>query len=177
MFQICRKAQVVFSAVGPDHHPGPDRDDLLDRDDRACPFKLAIDFTGGTLWEMQFDQAGCAGGAAPGLRRQRRADDPAVTTLGSTATDLQVRLKPIDEADQAQAGRRHQGEVRRFPGAAVQPRSVRPSAHEVTQAAVVAVAAASIVILGFLIFAFRKVPNPFRYGAGGHHRHAARPAS
>jgi preprotein translocase SecF subunit len=34
----------------------------------------------------------------------------------------------------------------------------------VTQAAVLAVIAASLAIMGFLIVAFRKVPHPFRYG-------------
>ena len=37
--------------------------------------------------------------------------------------------------------------------------------REVTQAAVLAVIAASMAIMVFLIVAFRKVPHPFRYGA------------
>ena len=36
--------------------------------------------------------------------------------------------------------------------------------REVTRAAVAAVVAASLAILGFIIVAFRKVPNAFRYG-------------
>ncbi|PJF43838.1 MAG: protein translocase subunit SecF [Phototrophicales bacterium] len=37
--------------------------------------------------------------------------------------------------------------------------------REVTQAAFLATLAATAVILGFIYFAFRKVPHPFRYGA------------
>lgn len=37
--------------------------------------------------------------------------------------------------------------------------------QEVTRAAFIATLAATMVILGFIYFAFRKVPHPFRYGA------------
>ena len=60
----------------------------------GTPFRLAIDFTGGSLWQLQFDRA-----VPPAELRQIFVDsgieDPAVTTLGD-GTALQVRLQPID---------------------------------------------------------------------------------
>jgi preprotein translocase SecF subunit len=129
----------------------------------GLPVKPAIDFTGGTLWQMQFDKP-----VAPAELRQLFADngagDPAVTTLGSGGTNLQVRLKPIDDAVKLKLAAALKAKYGNFEE--LQYSQVGPAiGNEVTRAAIVAIAAASLVILGFMIFAFRKVPNPFRYGA------------
>jgi len=128
----------------------------------GLPFKLAIDFTGGSIWELQFDQA-----VEPAALRQVFVDagygDTAVTTLGDGLT-AQVRLKPIDEAEKVAL---MDAVKARFGDnvTEVQFSSVGPSiGHEVTQAAVLAVLAASLAILVFLVVAFRKVSHPFRYG-------------
>ena len=128
----------------------------------GLPFKLAIDFTGGSIWELQFDQA-----IQPAVLREVFVDagysDTAVTTLGDGLT-AQVRLKPIDETEKVvlmSAVRAEFGES----VAEIQFSSVGPSiGREVTQAAVLAVFAASLAILAFLVVAFRKVSHPFRYG-------------
>jgi preprotein translocase SecF subunit len=91
--------------------------------------------------------------------------DADVTTVGSDQT-LQIRLRPIEVADQAQIlAAINSG----LPGAnpeTLQFSSVGPAiGNEVTRAAFLAVLAASVVILGFMVIAFRKVQNPFRFGA------------
>ncbi len=57
----------------------------------GLPIKPAIDFTGGTLWQMKFSQP-----VAPADLRQVFSDngagDPAVTTIGTEGNTLQVRL-------------------------------------------------------------------------------------
>ncbi len=129
----------------------------------GLPVKPAIDFTGGTLWQMRFDNP-----VAPAELRQVFVDngvagDPAVTTLGTGGRDLQVRIKPIDDAAKLKLGDAVKAKFGNFQE--LQYSQVGPAiGNEVTRAALVAIAAASIVILGFMIFAFRKVPNPFRYG-------------
>ncbi len=129
----------------------------------GLPVKPAIDFTGGTLWQMQFDKP-----VAPAdLRAVFAASgvgDPAVTTIGNSGTTLQVRLKPIDDATKlklAAAVKEKYGNFQELQYSQVGP----AIGNEVTRAAIIAIAAASIVILGFMVIAFRKVPNPFRYGA------------
>ena len=128
----------------------------------GMPFKLAIDFTGGSIWELSFPQP-----VPPAELRQVLADagagDSAVTTLGG-GNILQVRMKPLDEAEKL----RLTDAIKTKFGAEVVERqftTVGPAiGREVTQAAVLAVIAASLAIMGFLIIAFRKVPHPFRYG-------------
>jgi preprotein translocase subunit SecF len=126
------------------------------------PFKVAIDFTGGAIWELSFDKA-----IQPAELRQIFVDaglnDTAVTTLGDGKT-AQVRLKPVDDdqklslmqAMKAKFGQSTTESQFALVGPAI--------GSEVTQAAVVAVFAAAIAITLFLVVAFRKVAHPFRYG-------------
>ena len=126
------------------------------------PFKVAIDFTGGAIWELNFDKA-----IQPADLRQIFVDaglnDTAVTTLGDGKT-AQVRLKPVDDDQKLslmQAMKVKFGQsITETQFALVGP----AIGSEVTQAAVVAVFAAAIAITLFLVVAFRKVAHPFRYG-------------
>ncbi len=127
----------------------------------GLPFKLAIDFTGGSLWQLAFDQP-----VQPAELRQVFVDqgisDPAVTTLGD-GNSLQVRVPPVDEEQKAtllQAVEARFGNTEELLFSSVGPAIGR----EVTQAAIVAILAASVAILGFMVFAFRKVQHPVRYG-------------
>lgn len=128
----------------------------------GAPFKVAIDFTGGAIWELSFEQ--------PVLPAELRAifvdaglSDTAVTTLGD-GRSAQVRLKPIDEDQKVSL----MAAIKDKYGAGVnevQFALVGPAiGNEVTQAAILAVFAASIAITVFLVIAFRKVPHPARYG-------------
>lgn len=128
----------------------------------GLPFKLAIDFTGGAIWKLSFAQP-----VQPADVRQVFVDagygDTAVTTLGD-GTTAQVRLKDINETEKialTEALKTKFGEG----VSEVQFSAVGPSiGREVTQAAAVAIIAAAIANLIFLIVAFRKVQRPFRYG-------------
>ena len=100
-----------------------------------------------------------------------------MTTLGDADTTLQVRLKPIEDAARRKPGLQAMFKAKFGNFEELQFSQVGPcDRSEVTRAALLAIVAASLVILGFMIFAFRKVPNPFRLRRSGHHRHVARPA-
>ncbi len=126
----------------------------------GSPVKLSIDFTGGTLLELRFEQT-----VQPADVRQALADTgfpgSAVTT---TADDtVLVRTKEMDPATKTGIMDTLQQEF----GAVEELRfeSVGPAVGaEVTRTAGIAVAVAAVFILGFIIFAFHKVPNAFRYG-------------
>ncbi len=128
----------------------------------GLPFRLAIDFTGGSIWKLDFGQP-----VQPAEVRQVFVDagysDTAVTTLGDGST-AQVRLKDIDETEKlaltAALKEKFGSEVSEEQFSAVGPAIGR----EVTQAAALAVFAAAVVILFFMVIAFRKVTKPFRYG-------------
>lgn len=128
----------------------------------GLPFKVAIDFTGGSIWELRFDRP-----VAPAELREIFVDagltDTAVTTVGDAQT-LLVRLKLIDEEQKASLTEAIKAKF----GSDVDERqfsTVGPAiGAEVTRAAFVAVVVAALAITIFLVIAFRKVAHPIRYG-------------
>ena len=127
----------------------------------GTPLKLSIDFTGGALQELRFEQP-----VQPNEIRQVFVDqgygDTTVQTAGDGSTAL-IRSKFLDNETKVQI----QDDLRETIGPFEELRfeAVGPTiGGEVTRAAGVAVLAASIVILAFIWWAFRNVPNSFRYG-------------
>ncbi len=123
--------------------------------------KLGVDFTGGTLWELQFQ--------APVQTAQVRevlatfGYDAMVQTTGETS--VLIRTKEI-HADAPEKANIEQALRDRF-GSFKELRfeSVGPTVGtEVSQRAAAAIALASLGILLYLWYAFRRVPNSFRYG-------------
>lgn len=126
----------------------------------GSPVKLSIDFTGGTLLELRLDQP-----VQPAEVREVFVDNGYVGTVVTTTADgtVLVRTKPMETEDKAQL----MDPLRDTFGPVEELRfeSVGPAVGaEVTRTAAIAVAVAALFILLFIIFAFRKVPNAFRYG-------------
>jgi preprotein translocase subunit SecF len=128
----------------------------------GLPFKLAIDFTGGSLWVLEFRQP-----VAPAELRaifvQEGFPDAQVTTVGNTRT-LQVRTKPVTTEQKIQIEAKIDATL--GPGVTeLTFTEIGPAlGSEVSQAAALAVIAAAVVIMLFLTVEFRRVPHPFRYG-------------
>jgi len=126
----------------------------------GSPMKLGIDFTGGTLLEFRFDQA-----VQPADVRQVFVDNGysgTVVTTTAEGTTL-IRTKPMQPDVKAQI----EATLRDKFGSLEELRYelVGPSVGaEVTRTAAIAVFVAAVFILLYIIFAFRKVPNAFRYG-------------
>jgi preprotein translocase subunit SecF len=123
---------------------------------------LSIDYTGGTLWEMRFEQE-----VAPADVRQVFVDAGYGDTTAFTVDDgqtIQVKLKEIgvDEKEalvNALSSSLGPIEERSY-------RSIGPAiGREVSRAAVGAVVITSLGILLYIAWAFRQIPHPFRYGA------------
>ena len=122
---------------------------------------LSIDYTGGTLWEMHFDQE-----VPPTDVRQIFVDAGFPDTVAFNVEEsnrVQVKLKTIDipqkEALIAAIMAKH-GDFEEL-----SYRSIGPSiGTEVSRAAVLAVALASLLIMLYIALAFRSVSHPFRYG-------------
>ncbi len=128
------------------------------------PFRLAIDFTGGTLLELQF---------AKPQPFQTDVVTAIFGQIGLSANDVHVqpsgndtliiRTKEIDSAQKTQV----EAALRARFGDFTEQRadSVGPSiGAEVTQRASMAVTLAAMGILLYITWAFRRVPQPFRYG-------------
>jgi preprotein translocase subunit SecF len=135
----------------------------------------SIDFSGGALWELRFP------GKAPG---EVSADDIAqvfaeqgftgavvqmsqVDVAGTATADALVRTRPLSEDRAIQEGQAVDAALNAKFGTVTRERleSVGPTVSaESTRSAVLAVLGASLVILLYLTWAFRKAPHPFRYG-------------
>ena len=127
----------------------------------GSPVRLSVDFTGGAMLEVLFEQP-----VKPAEVRQVFVDRGySDTSVQATADERMalIRSKPLDP-EEKEALKTALGE--RFgPLEELRFDSVGPTiGQEVTRAASTAVIAASVAILGFIWFAFRKVPNAFRYG-------------
>ena len=134
----------------------------------SSPLKPSLDFTGGALMELQFEQP-----VQPGQVRAIFTDfsyndldfkDTAVTTAEQLGQEtILIRSKFLDD----EAKNALQAKIRDQLGEFQELRfdSVGPTiGQEVTTAGSYAVIAAAVAILLYLIFAFRSVPNAARYG-------------
>lgn len=133
----------------------------------GSPFLLGVDFRGGTRFEVQFDEAVTEQEirdvfAANGLT------SPAITTLVGTNLDnaWQIRTEFVESDLQEQILDQLDSDLAPIDRENASITSVSPAVGgEVTRAAFAAIVVAAIVILVYIMFVFRQVPDPFRYGA------------
>lgn len=129
------------------------------------PFRLSIDFVGGSIYELTFTEAGAtednirAAFASVGDDNAliQRIGDPELNrwSVRSSIQDAETSTRVLDELSQ------------------IAPISPELSRNEsvsatvgqgVTRAAFLAILVAAAVITLFIVIAFRQVPNAFRYG-------------
>jgi preprotein translocase subunit SecF len=128
----------------------------------GSPVKLGIDFTGGALLELRLERP-----VQPSEVREVFTESGFLGSTVQTTLDEQtvlVRTKPMEPEAKTQI---IENLITQF-GAVEELRfeSVGPAVGaQVTRAAAIAVAVAAFFILAFIVFAFRKVPHAFRYGA------------
>ncbi len=127
----------------------------------GSPLRLSIDFTGGALMELGFEQPVSAGDVRQ-VFADRGYSDALIQTTQDAKTVL-VRTKVLSDGDRTAIQSALQdkfGTVSELRFEQVGPTIGR----EVTRSATIAIIASAIVIMGFVMFAWRKVPNAFRYG-------------
>lgn len=129
------------------------------------PFALSIDFQGGAIYEFQFDEAGATEDEIRGVFESFGEDNPIIQRLGDDEDyRWSVRVNFAEDQSSAEILR----ELEQLAPLEEENESVEQVSptigREVTRAALFAVLAASIVITGFIVIAFRKVPNALRYG-------------
>lgn len=128
----------------------------------GTPFRLSIDFTGGTMWELRFSEPVAPGDMVEFFNSQG-ISDANVHTIGDENT-LVIRTKQVDPDEKVALMAAMEQEFGEKPEE-LQFRAVGPTVgKEVTRTAFIAVFMASLVILGFIIWAFRQVDHPVRYG-------------
>lgn len=140
------------------------------RPDARGPLPLGIDFTGGSMLEVKFEEISKLPSAdalktlyADFSTAENPIKDPIVQPLGNDG--FSIRSKEMDEAT---TGLIVAEMEKRYGSKVTVQNSTKVSAAvgaEVASTAALAVLAASVAILFFIWLAFRSVPNAFRYGA------------
>lgn len=131
----------------------------------GSPWRLSIDFQGGSIYELQFSEAGAtesnirdvfsAYGEDNVIIQQIGADDAYRWSVRAGFEDQQTSTNILNDLETLAPLDRDSLRVE----------SVSETVGaEVTQAAFVAVGVAALVITGFIVIAFRQVPKALRYG-------------
>lgn len=133
----------------------------------GSPFLVGVDFQSGTRFEVQFTE--------PVNETQIRdvfsdfgVANPSVTSLAGEELEnaWQIRSESMTPEETNQIQEALSERVAPLVPGVTRVESVSASvAAEVTRAAFVAVIVSAIIILFYIMFAFRQVPHPFRYGA------------
>lgn len=128
----------------------------------GSPVPLSIDFTGGTLWTIELKQP-----VPPGEIVQVFQDngfgDVTVRTVENDRT-YEIQTDTMTPADKDRLLAALTTAVSETP-LELAYRSIGPAiSSQVTRAAFIAVLVASVAILLFIIFAFRNLSHPVRYG-------------
>lgn len=131
----------------------------------GAPFRLGVDFRGGTRFEVQFSEP-VTEAQIEDVFAEFGVTSPAVVALRGenlqNAWQIRTEFKSPEAAQAIEVGL---SEIAPLLPGTTQVQSVSPSVGaEVTRAAFVAVIVAALVILVYIMFVFRQVPNPFRYG-------------
>lgn len=135
----------------------------------GSPVRLGIDFVGGSLFEMQF-QADATEDGIRGVFAEFGLNDVVLQQLQAIDADTpgsrwQVRTSFVEPEVTEQLVAALNDRVAPVDSEATVVNQVSPTiGAEVTQAAVIAVLVATGVVLAFIVFAFRQVPNAIRYG-------------
>jgi protein-export membrane protein SecD/preprotein translocase SecF subunit len=131
----------------------------------GTPVRLSVDFTGGSLLVYQFTGSGSEEIIRDVFETHGMAN-PEVRRLGDPSENTwQVRSAFIDADTLAAIEADLEDRIGSIVREASNVTAVSPAiGGEVTQAATVAVVVASLVILAFIWWAFRRVPRAHRYG-------------
>jgi len=127
----------------------------------GSPFKLSIDYTGGSVWEMAFEQDVSPVSVRQVFVEAGYSDTSAQEVSGEHVVLVRTKDLTIEEKEalaDAVISQLGAFEERRF-------EAIGPTlGREVTRASGTAVAVASLAILAFIWYAFRTVQNSIRYG-------------
>lgn len=132
--------------------------------EKGEPFSLSIEFTGGTVLDLKFDQPQTfQTDEVANILGQFGMSPTDVSVQPSGNDTLVIRTKEIDNATKVEIEDALKARYGNFTELSAE--SVGPAiGAEVTQRASIAVMIAAIGILLYITWAFRHVPQPFRYG-------------
>jgi len=129
------------------------------------PLRIGIDFTGGSIFVLRFEEA-VAEEQIRGVFADRGLDSAIVQALGAPEEHRwQVRTREVTADEVGEILTTLEERVGAINRDALTFDTVEPAiGSEVARAAGLAILVASLIIVAFMWFSFRNVPNAFRYG-------------
>jgi preprotein translocase subunit SecF len=128
--------------------------------------KLGIDFTGGTLWQVQFKQPTTVNAIDTTLKAAGVQETVVQRTGPETAETYLIRMPEVTEGSQRKKEISQALETQVGPFTELEYSSVSGAiSTEIRNRAILAVAFASIGILLYMAYAFRNTQNPVLYGS------------
>ena len=131
----------------------------------GAPFRLSIDFLGGSIYELKFDQGGAS---EDGIRRVFNAvgDDNVIIQQIGGPDDFRWSVRAgFHDVSVTETSWRGLSAMAPLNRDSFRVETVSATiGQEVTRSALAAVAVGALVITGFIVIAFRQVPNAIRYG-------------
>jgi preprotein translocase SecF subunit len=132
----------------------------------GSPFRLSIDFVGGSIYEIAFTEQGATEANIREVFAQYGDDNALIQQLGgSDSLRWSVRSSVEDQSTADQIIAALEENIAPIDRDLFRNESVSATVgQEVTRSAFFAVLMATAVIIGFIVIAFRQVPNALRYG-------------
>jgi len=129
------------------------------------PLRIGIDFTGGSIFVLQFEEA-VSEDQIRGVFDEFELESAIVQPLGAPDEyRWQVRTREVTAEEVGELLTALESQVGALNRDALTFDTVEPAiGTEVARAAALAILVASLIIVAFMWFSFRKVPNAFRYG-------------
>jgi len=131
----------------------------------GAPFRLSIDFLGGSIYELQFETDGAS---EDGIRRifADSGDDNVIIQQIGAQSDFRWSVRAgFHDVSVTNAILADLAELAPLDRDSFRVETVSATiGQEVTRSALAAVAVGALIITGFIVIAFRQVPNALRYG-------------
>jgi preprotein translocase SecF subunit len=128
-------------------------------------FRLSIDFVGGSIYEISFTEPGATETNIQDIFARFGDENASIQQLGDPEQHRWSVRSSIQESAISGQILTELGKIAPIDLDRSRNESVSATVgEEVTRAAVFAVIVVGVVIIGFIVFAFRQVPNAFRYG-------------
>ncbi len=131
----------------------------------GSPFRLSIDFVGGSIYEITFTEDGATEANISEAFANVGDNNVLVQQVGDPEFYQWSVRSSIQDAETSQLVLNELSQIAPINRELSQNESVSATVgQEVTRSAFLAVLVAAAVITGFIVVAFRQVPNAFRYG-------------
>ncbi len=131
----------------------------------GAPFKLGIDFQGGSIYELKFTESGVDEDAIRDVFSQNGEENVVIQSLGEPEDYRWSIRAAFADQEVTDALLDDLGAIAPLDNDSVRIERVSETiGGEVTRAGFLAVLTGALVVTGFIVIAFRQVPNAFRYG-------------